>query len=46
MSPQKRVYGNERIFLLWDSYAVCWNGHFYTTKVEGLHLSCEYCKVF
>ena len=33
MSSQKRVYGNERILIPWDSYEVCWTGHFYTTGV-------------
>ena len=31
----KRVYGNGGIFLSWGSYEVCWNGHFYTTILNG-----------
>ena len=35
MSPKKgcmKMGGGEGGFLPWDSYKVCWNGHFYTTK--------------
>ena len=31
---QKRVYGIGGIFLPWDSYKVCWVGHFYTTTLN------------
>ena len=29
---------NERIFSPWDSFKVCWNGHFYTTLYGGRDL--------
>ena len=32
MGP-KRVYRNGGIFLPWDSFKVCWVGHFYTTHI-------------
>ena len=32
MGP-KRIYRNGGIFLPWDSFKVCWVGHFYTTHI-------------
>ena len=33
----KRVYGDGKIFLPWDSYEVCWTGHFITTPLILWH---------